>query len=197
MPIKRKMNHLGDVRRADVRADGDHAITTTLDQGKGEIVVSAEHMKLAVGGLDDILHLLEASAGFLHPYDVRACVTERLDGFGFDVHSGSALDVVENARDVDAFSNRLEVEEQASLGWLVVVGVHQQNGISTHLLGMAAEPDRLGGSIRTGAGDDRDPAVRKLTVRQLPVVFVVAEGGLFAVVPRGPTHLLHFGSGPR
>ena len=90
-------------------------------------------------------------------------------------------DIIDKDRDADRIVDRLEMRVHACLGRLVVIGRDDQDRVGAHLLGMPRERDRLGGTVRPGARNHRDPAP-DLVHRDFddPFMFLVAQGRALA-----------------
>ena len=79
-----------------------------------------------------------------------------------DVDDGPAGHVVDDDRQVDGVTDRLEVQVEAFLRRLVVVAGRVQHGVGAGLLGELRQLDRFLGRVRAGAGNDRHPLLRGL-----------------------------------
>lgn len=81
-----------------------------FDQIQTKVVVAGKNRKPFRPSLDHLFHLQQIAAGFLDAYDIGAVVRQSDQRVRIDVHPGSPLDVVQNARDVDAVGDRLEMK---------------------------------------------------------------------------------------
>ena len=144
----------GDLGGDEVRGDADHADRTDREERQGERVVAGEDFEFRREGGAELVHALDAAAGFLDGDDVFeiACEADgRLDG---DLDAATAGDAVKNERDFDRLRDGGEVAVEALGAGLVVVGGHEQGGVGTGFFGGLGEVDRLGGGVRAGSGDD-------------------------------------------
>src|SRR5690606_10043957 len=75
------------------------------------------------------------------------------------IYAGATWYVIKDLRNGNRLGNELMMEEQTFLSRLVVIGGHQQAGISTDIFGGGSQLDSLFGRVRTGTGNHRNPTV--------------------------------------
>ena len=93
----------------------------------------------------------------------------------------AARHVVEHQGQIHCLGNGLEMQIQAFLGGLVVIGGDQQRAVGPGLFGKEGQADGFAGIVGTGPGQHRHPAFGLIdTDFNDPLVFLVGQRGGFA-----------------
>ncbi len=175
--------HLRAQARRDIGGDRNAAMAAMRHEAESRRVLAGELDEIRAHGVPLLADAGDVGGRILHADDVLQLVEPR-HRIDRHVDHRAAGDVVDDDRDADRVVDRLEMGVHAVLGRLVVIGRDDQDRVGADPLGMLGEPDRLGGAVRAGAGDDRDPAL-DLVDRDLddPLMFLMAQGRALA---RGP-----------
>ena len=116
----RGMHKASHFRGNFVGSDGDEAVSTEGDEGKGERIVAGEDEEVCRNLAEDRAHLGDVAGSFFYADDVFD-LRKTENGGGFDVDAGAALDAVEDYGESDVGGDGLEVLVEAFLGGLIVV----------------------------------------------------------------------------
>ena len=143
-------DHLLHLRPGDVRVDADAADAPELQEREDQVVVARVQVEPRV--LDDAARLVEVVVCLLDCFDGRD-LRQLHDRLGLDIDHDAAGNVVDDDRPVADIRDRLEVLDDAALRRLVVVGGDDQEAMRAGGVRRVREVDRMGGRIRTRAGD--------------------------------------------
>ena len=152
---------LGAHGRGDVGGDRDAAVATVDHHRQRRRVVAAELAKIGPHQQAHGAHPREVAGGVLDS-DHHGQLPQCGHGFGGQVDRRAAGDVVDEQGQVGSVVDRLEVGIQPLLGGFVVIGRDHHDTVGAGLFGVLGERHRFGGRIRSGAGDHRHPACRRL-----------------------------------
>ena len=148
-------------------------------------VVAGEDRDVARALAADAGDLLEVAAGLLDRDDARV-LGQPQERVGVDVRARPRRDVVDDDRQVALVGDRPEVRVEHPAVGPVVVRRDDQRGVGTELGRPAGRPDRGGGVVGAGPGDDPDAVARRPLGDDLdgrgdePLALVGGQGGGFA-----------------
>ena len=149
---------VGAEARGDVGGDGDAAVAAGGEEAQDGVVFAGELDEVAAAGGACVERAREVCCRVLDADDelVRG---EARHGFDAHVDDAAAWDVVDDERQAGGFGDGVEMQEEALLARLVVVGGDDHGGVRADALGVLGERDGFGGAVGAGAGDDGDAVV--------------------------------------
>ncbi len=126
--------HLLYLRTCQMRGNADYAHTANGENRQGQAVVAGVNRKPLRHGTADIRHLIQVSAGLLDSRNTGNLRQSR-QSLGKKVDPCSPGDVVDHARQINAFGNGLKVLIHSLLRRFVVIGHYEQKTVNSGLLG--------------------------------------------------------------
>ena len=121
------------VTRRHIGQHGYHTLAAQRQQRDHLIIVSGIQINLSIGQMHDLRNLGNISGSFLYAHDIIHILYQFRDGLRSDIHTGAALDIIQNDRNGNTVGDRGIMCDQPLLCCLIIIWRYEQQSVRTVL----------------------------------------------------------------